>query len=67
MVEVYRVTIWDKKANDPYYKLDYEDIETAQHVARRMQKHYIDDWGGHAASIYEVRLQKIKGESNAIA
>ncbi len=67
MAEQYRVTVWDKQANDPYYVLEYDELETAQFVARSMQRHYIDDWGQHAASIYEVRLQKIKGESNAVA
>ena len=62
--ETYRVTVWDKKANDPYYVLNYEEMETAQHVARMMQRHYIDDWGEHGQSIYEVRLQKMQGESN---
>ena len=60
----YRVTVWDKQANNPYYILNYEDIEDAQKVARNMKKHYIDDWGTHAESIYEVRLQKMQGESN---
>ena len=62
--ELYRVTVWDKQANNPYYILNYEDIEDAQKVARSMKKHYIDDWGTHAESIYEVRLQRIQRESN---
>jgi len=61
-MDSYRVTIWDKQANDPYYVVEYAEKEEAQRVARNMQQHYIDDWGGHAASIYEVRLQKMRGE-----
>ncbi len=64
MAEQYRVTIWDKKVNDPYYVLEYDELETAQFVARSMQRHYIDDWGEHGQSIYEVRLQRMQGESN---
>lgn len=60
--ELYRVTIWDKKVNEPYYILEYEDKETAQYVARRMQQHYIDEWGEHAESHYEVQLHRIQGE-----
>jgi hypothetical protein len=62
--EVYRVTVWDKQAQNPYCVLNYEDIEDAQKVARSMKRHYIDDWGAHAESIYEVRLQRIQGDSN---
>ena len=58
MGEQYRVTVWDKKTNDPYYVLNYDEMETAQRVARNMKRHYIDDWGTHAETIYEVRLQK---------
>jgi hypothetical protein len=64
MAEQYRVTVWDKKADDPYYVLEYDELETAQFVARSMKRHYIDEWGDHGASIYEVRLQKHIGENN---
>ena len=60
----YRVTVWDKKANDPYYVLEYADAEDAKHVARSMQRHYIDDWGDHGREHYEVRLHRIQ-EANA--
>jgi hypothetical protein len=65
MAEQYRVTVWDKKANDPYYVLEYDELETAQFVARSMQRHYIDDWGEHASSTYEVRLHRYEREENA--
>ena len=64
MAELYRVTVWDKQVNEPYYKLTYEDVESAKYVAKQMKQHYIDDWGEHAASIYEVRLQRIQEENN---
>lgn len=60
----YRVTVWDKQADNPYYILNYEELEDAQRVARNMKKHYIDDWGAHAEGIYEVRLHKMQGENN---
>ena len=60
----YRVTVWDKQANDPYYVLDYDNEETARYVARRMRVHYVDEWAPHGETIYEVRLQKMRGESN---
>ncbi len=58
-MDKYVVTVWDKEAQDPYYKVEHGEMETAQHVARSLQRHYIDEWGGHAASAYEIRLQKI--------
>jgi hypothetical protein len=61
-MDSYRVTIWDKQVNEPYYILEYGEKEEAQRVARNMKRHYIEDWGGHAASIYEVRLHRIQGE-----
>ncbi len=63
MIERYQVVIWDKKADDTYYKLVYDEKEVAQEVARNMKRHYIDDWGTHAEIIYEVRLQKIFEEA----
>ena len=60
----YRVIVWDKKANDPYYVLEYDNKETAQFVARRMRTHYIDEWAPHGETVYEVRLQRLQGESN---
>jgi hypothetical protein len=60
----YRVTVWDKKANDPYMILNYDDEDTAKYVARRMKKHYIDDWGQHAEEYYEIRLHRMKETSN---
>jgi DNA-binding protein Fis len=62
--EVYRVTIWDKQANNPYYVLDYREMQDAQEVARNMKKYYIDDRGIQAEDVYEVRLQKVQGENN---
>lgn len=62
-MDKYKVTVWDKKANDPYMMLEYEDEDTAKYVARRMRKHYIEDWGPHAESHYEVRLHRIVKES----
>ena len=61
-VENYVVTIWDKRVNEPYHSMRYEDKETAQYVARRMKIHYVDEWGEHGASIYEIRLQKARKE-----
>ena len=60
----YRVTVWDKKANDSYHVLEYDSKETAQFVARRMRTHYIDEWAPHGETVYEVRLQRLQGESN---
>lgn len=60
--EVYRVTIWDKEANNPYHILNYNDKETAQFVARNMQKHYVDEWDEWGTTMYEVRLQRIQGD-----
>jgi hypothetical protein len=62
MAETYRVTVWDKQSNDPYYVLEYDDKEDAQRVARNMRRHYVDDWGKHAESFYEVQLHRIQGE-----
>lgn len=62
--DAYQVTVWDTQADNPYYILKYEDKETAKHVARSMKTHYVDDWGVDGETIYEVRLQKIQGESN---
>jgi len=62
-IEGYRVTVWDKQANAPYMFLDYGEEELAKQVARNMKKHYIDDWGKHAESFYEVRLHKMMKES----
>jgi uncharacterized protein (UPF0305 family) len=62
----YRVTVWDKQANDPYYILDYDNEETAKYVARRMRVNYVDKWADiDEESIYEVRLQRFQGEQNA--
>lgn len=58
---IYRVTVWDKQANDPYYILEYENEDTAKYVARRMKVHYVDEWSPHGETIYEVRLHKIPG------
>jgi uncharacterized protein (UPF0305 family) len=58
----YKVIVWDKQANDPYMMLEYDDEETAKYVARRMRKHYVEDWGAHAESYYEVRLHRIVKE-----
>jgi len=58
----YRVTVFDKQANDPYYVLEYGDKEEAQRVARNMKRHYIENWGTHAESFYEVYLHQIQGE-----
>lgn len=63
-MDKYVVTVWDKQANDPYYILEYGDEETAKYVARRMKKHYVDDWGEHAEQYYEVRLQRMEGATN---
>lgn len=60
--ELYRVTVWDNAASNPYYVLNYQDKEDAQRVARNMQKHYVDDWDDSGTSIYEVRLQRIQGD-----
>lgn len=60
----YRVTVWDKQANDPYYVLEYDNKETAQYVARRMKVHYVDEWAPHGETIYEVRLQRMRGEND---
>lgn len=62
MAERYRVTVWDKQANDPYYVLEYDNEETAKFVARRMKNHYIDEWEPHGSTVYEVRLQRLQGE-----
>ena len=61
-MDKYKVTVWDKKANDPYYVLEYDDRDTAQEVARNMKRHYIEDWGEHAESYYQIMLQRIPGE-----
>jgi len=61
-MDEYNVIVWDKQANNPYYITKYSELETAQQVARNMQRHYIDDWGGHAQSRYEIKLKKIRRE-----
>lgn len=58
-MDEYRVTIWDKKANNPYHIMQYQDKETAQYVARRMKKHYVEDWGQHGEEHYEIQLHRI--------
>ena len=63
-MENFEVIIWDKQADEPYHKIRYEELEVAQQVARNMKRHYIDDWGEHAESIYEVRLLKHKGQAD---
>ena len=63
--ELYRVTVWDKKADNPYYILEYGDEDTAKFVARNMKRHYVDEWAHHGETIYEVRLQRIMEESDA--
>lgn len=60
--ESYRVTVWNKQVDEPYYILNYELEETAKYVARRMKEHYVEEWGGEQESIYHVRLQKIQGD-----
>ena len=66
-MDKYRVTVWDKQADDPYYVLHYDDKETAQFVARSMQRHYIDEWGEHGKSVYEIRLQRLRVENHETA
>jgi len=62
MGEQYKVVIWDKQADAPYHVLWYDELDDATEVARNMRRHYIEDWGGHAESMYLVKLQKV-GES----
>lgn len=61
-MDSFKVTIWDKQANNPYHVLRYNDEETAKYVARRMKLHYVDEWAPHGETIYEVQLQKMRGE-----
>jgi hypothetical protein len=63
--DTYVVTIWDKQANEPYNKMEYDDEETAKYVARRMKYHYIDQWGPSAEQYYEVRLHRMKEKTDA--
>jgi len=60
--EAYVVTLWDKKADEPYMFLEYNDAEEAKKVARNIKKHYIDDWGASGAQFYEVTLQRRVGD-----
>jgi hypothetical protein len=62
-MDEYKVVVWDKQANDPYLILTYNEEDTAKYVARRMKKHYVDDWGPHADKYYEVRLQRTVKEN----
>lgn len=62
--ETWKVVIWDKAANDPYYVLRYEDEETARYVAKRMRYHYVEQWHPHGETVYEVKLQRIQGEAD---
>ena len=58
----YRVVVWDTQANEPYYKLYYNDEETAKQVARNLKRRYVDE---RDESLFEIKLQKIREESNA--
>ena len=64
MDETYTVVVWDKVVNEPYVKLEYNDLEVARNVARNMKRHYIDDWGELGKQYYEVKLQRMRGEGN---
>ena len=59
--DIYRVTVWNKEDNDPYYVLDYESEDTAKFVARNMRRHYVEEFVAYEHTPYEVRLQKIQG------
>ena len=61
MVE-YQVVVWDKVANDPFYIVKHDDEDTAKQVARNLKRHYVDDWGAHAESMFSIRLQKVTHE-----
>lgn len=61
-MDSYQVIVWDKKANDPFYVVKHSDIEEARQVARNLKRRYVDDWGAHAQSMFEVRLQKVAHE-----
>ena len=63
--DIYRVTVWSKQDNDPYYVLEYTNEETAKFVARNMRRHYVEEYVAYEYLPYEVRLQKIQGESDA--
>ena len=64
MAEIYRVIVWDKVVNEPYVKMEYDDLEIAKNVARNMKRHYIDDWGDLGKEYYDVKLQRVAGESH---
>jgi hypothetical protein len=64
MAEIYRVIVWDKVVNEPYVKMEYDDLEIAKNVARNMKRHYIDDWGDLGKEYYHVKLQRVSGESH---
>ena len=56
----YAVTVWDTSANAPYLKYKYSDVEIGKYVARRMQLHYVEEWGED--SPYSVHLNKLEGD-----
>ncbi len=55
-MDEYAVTVWDKSVNEPYLVYRYTDVETGKYVARRMNVHYVEEWGED--SPYSVHLKK---------
>jgi hypothetical protein len=55
-MDEYSVTVWDKSVNEPYLVYKYADVETGKYVARRMNVHYVEEWGED--SPYSVHLKK---------
>ncbi len=60
-MDEYRVTVWDNNVSEPYYILEYKEMEVAQQVARNMKRHYVED---NVDSGYEVYLQRIGMEGS---
>lgn len=63
-MDEYRITVWDKQAKDPFYIVKHHDMETAQQVARNLQRHYVDDWGEHGKSMFEIHLHRMPKEAD---
>lgn len=60
-MDKYQVVIWDTQVNEPYYKLYYNDEETAKKVARNLKRRYDE----RNELLFQIKLQKIREESNA--
>ena len=61
----YQVVIWDKSVDEPYYKLEYTDVEEAKTVARNLKRLYVDEHyetrSRNFPAEFEIKLRRLEG------